>query len=84
MMKTYTSKNGHTYEVWPYSEGNTITKHIIDGIVQVLESSPQAKTIAKDGRILKSAYTPDRPELLLCVEKHNDSIINRFAVDLAK
>lgn len=82
MMKTYTSKNSHTYEVWPYSGGNAITKHIITNIVQVLESSPQARITAKDGRILKSAYAPDRTGLLLCVEKYNGSTINRFAIDL--
>lgn len=81
-MKTYTSKNGHTYKVRSYSEGNTITKHIITNIVQVLESSSQAKTTAEDGRILKPAYAPDRTGLLLCIEKYNGSTINMFAIDL--
>ena len=86
-MDTYTSKTGKTYPVFKLSESNDITRECIRKHLNVLDGGAvQSKMKATNtDRTLFSCRAQDNRNILLFIEKDsNNSITERFAVDLNK
>lgn len=77
-----TKKHGYLYPMRGYSELATESQRLINGVINVLKTSKQAKVVTID-RTLFSKWDENREGLLLFIEKNSDgNIIRRFAIDL--
>lgn len=83
MKGTYiTKKHGYSYPIYGHSELAAKSQRLINGVINVLKTSKQAKVVTTD-RTLFSTWDENREGLLLFIEKNSDgNIIRRFAIDL--
>lgn len=79
-----TKKHGYLYPIYGHSELATESQRLINGVINVLKTSKQAKVVPTD-RTLLSKWDENRKRLLLFIEKDsNGNIIKRFAVDMTE
>lgn len=79
-----TKKHGYLYPMYEHSELATESQRLINGVINVLKTSKQAKVVTIDKTLL-SKWDKNRKGLLLFIEKDNNgNIIRRFAVDMTE